>query len=399
MNPIFIKRFLKYNKSLVGFIGVSLLVVLFLLVIVVLKYLEMVKANNEVNEMRNKIVELQDPRKNKVAVIPGNLDLLKKDYEIYSDKNNKIRPYIGNPYHEALNAAARVMGWKDGDEVAKKFYATLSGSTESLYNSYKRFKINNGSRWDKAIEAFTTEAQKVSFEDIKGKGDDIFLPAIGLPRIVSPVQCQSALKDAEIGFNKFVLGKNISINQEAVEFSLMTPGFATEAQAADAMKNMEIVGDMVSRLVRDVPADRKLPYILSLERLRYDGKSQYREDNKIDVYKYNLKFVGTMDSLRNVCKAFNDAIKDRRVYIVRNLKLSVPLEKDDAAVVVGLAEEKVNRDKDGNVIEIKYRDDSHLAYNLRRDYGKVIVGKNPFFDIEMDIEYMVLRQNEYNPGR
>ena len=81
MDPILIKRFLKYNKSLVAVIGVTLLVVVFLLIIAVLKYLEMVSANEEIKRMRDTISDLQDARKNKVAVIPGNLDLLKKDYQ------------------------------------------------------------------------------------------------------------------------------------------------------------------------------------------------------------------------------------------------------------------------------------------------------------------------------
>ena len=68
MNPILIKRFFKYNKSLVAVISVSLIVVLFMLVIVIFKYLEMVQANAEVTQMRNEINDLQDARKNKVAV-------------------------------------------------------------------------------------------------------------------------------------------------------------------------------------------------------------------------------------------------------------------------------------------------------------------------------------------
>ena len=147
MDPILIKRFVKYNKSLVAVIGATLLIVLFLLVIAVVKYLDMVEANNEVNKMRDNIRELQDPRKNKVAVIEGNRDLVKKDYDTYLRKNAEIRPFIGHPYRKALDAMAKVMNWKNGEQVCKEFYDFYAqNNRERVIDRYKRFKmsLNNG---------------------------------------------------------------------------------------------------------------------------------------------------------------------------------------------------------------------------------------------------------------
>ena len=411
MDPILIKRFVKYNKSLVAVIGATLLIVLFLLVIAVVKYLDMVEANNEVNKMRDNIRELQDPRKNKVAVIEGNRDLVKKDYDTYLRKNAEIRPFIGHPYRKALDAMAKVMNWKNGEQVCKEFYDFYAqNNRERVIDRYKRFKmsLNNGGPkndlprgiWDKAIAAFAKEAQKVSFEPItlNGNVDDIFLQAIGFPREMegrSVAHCQDIVKDVELKLNKYVLDKNVEIARDAAEFSLLTPGMANSAKIAESMQNMEIVGDLITRMLKFVPADRAKRYMKSVDIVKYNGVSDYPEDNKIKVYKYNIKFTGTMEALRKVIGELNSAIKDSRVYVLRNLKLSVPLQDDQAAVVIGLVEAPVLLDKDGKKIEIKFRDDSDKPYNERRDYGKILIGSNPFFEISMDLDYMILQQYDY----
>ena len=399
---VFIKRFLKYNKSLVAVIGVSLVLVLFLLVIAVAKYLDMVQANNEVNKMRDTIVELQDPFKNKVAVIPGNLDLLKKDYDIYKAKNTELRPYLGHPYRKALDAMARVMKFKSGDEFVRDFYAFLEKGrelNEGVYVRYKRYAMEHSTVWNQAIQTFLKEAQKVSFEKITSANvDDIFMQAIGLPRDMygrSQEQCADIIKNIEIQLNKHVLDKNIDINKEAVSFSLTTPGLSNSTQIADSMQNMEIVGDMISRIVKDAPKDRNIQYIRVLDSVQFLGKSPYRDDQKIIVYKYKLKMSVTMDALRGIIQNLNMSLKDNRVYVLRDLKMKMQPTEDQAAVVVGLVEAPVLRDKDGKVIEIKYRDESDLPYHKRRDYGKIMIGSNKFFDVEMELDYMILKMYEY----
>lgn len=407
MDPILIKRFLKYNKSLVAVIGVTLLVVLFLLVIAILKYLEMIAANNEVNKMRDTINELQDPQRNKVAVIAGNLDRLKEDYKVYDVKNAVIRPYFGNPYGKALDAMAKKLGWKNGDEIAKRFYDFYAAANEHLYDRYKRFQMihntadpKNGitrGMWDRAMAEFVKEAQKVSFEKIvlNDNADDIFLQAIGMPREMAIRAAQDLLKKMDIRFNTFVLDKNVDIGQYAADFALSVPTLNTPDKIAESMMNMEIMGDMISRLVKYVPADRNKRYLKSIDVVKYNGCSEYNEDRRIKVYKYQIKFTGTMEALRKVIGEYNRAIADSRVYVLRNLKLSVPLKDDPAAVVIGLVEAPVLLDKDGKKIEIKFRDESNLAYNLRRDYGKVLIGNNSFFEITMELDYMILKQREF----
>ena len=400
MNPMFIKRFLKYNKSLVAVIGVSLIIVLFMLVIVIFKYLEMVQANTEVTQMRNVINDLQDARKNKVAVIEGNLGRLKKDYQIYSEKNELIRPYFGHPYNNALDAMAKEMKWKNGDEVAKKFYDYLNVDTnEDLNNRYKRFKREHNSAnraWDRAIAAFMKEAQKVSFEVIDiDNVDDIFLQSIGLPReMVGRDYAARAevINKNETKLRTYVLTKNIEIDEPAQDFSLRKIGMSN---FAESMLNMEIVGDLVPRLIKSAPNDRKIRYIKSINNFKYLGKSEYPEDNNIIVHKYSVTFTGTMDALRNVIRDLNSAIFDNRVYVLRNLKLNAPEKDSEAALVLGITKAEVLKDDKGNVIEIKMKKEDHLPYNQRRDYGKTLIGNNPFFSITMDLDYMILKQHEY----
>lgn len=400
MNPILIKRFLKYNKSLVAVISVSLIVVLFMLVIVIFKYLEMVQANAEVTQMRNVINDLQDARKNKVAVIEGNLGRLKEDYQVYSEKNELIRPYFGHPYNNALDAMAKEMKWKNGDDVAKKFYDYLNVDTnEDLNNRYKRFKreYNSANRaWDRAIAAFMKEAQKVSFEVIDiDNVNDIFLQSIGLPReMVGRDYAARAevINKNETKLRTYVLTKNIEIDEPAQDFSLRKIGMNN---FAEAMQNMEIVGDLVPRLIKSAPNDRKIRYIKSINNFQYLGKSEYPEDNNIIVHKYSVTFTGTMDALRNVIRDLNSAILDNRVYVLRNLKLNAPEKDSEAALVLGITNAEVLKDDKGNVIEIKMKKEDHLPYNQRRDYGKTLIGNNPFFSITMDLDYMILKQHEY----
>lgn len=403
MNPILVKRFLKYNKSLVAVIGVSLLIVLFLLFIAIFKYLEMVQANAEVNEMRDTIRDLQDARKNKVAVIEGNLGRLKQDYLVYAEKNALIRPYIGHPYNKALDAMAAAMKWKNGDEVAKRFYDFLNAdSRESLNDRYKRFKMDYnraGNAWNNAIDVFKKEAQKVSFEPIDSDNvDDIFLQAIGLPREMTGRDYSDRIKvldKNETRLTTFVLGKNIEVDEAAKDFALRKAGMNNSNQIAESMQNMEIVGDLVTRLLKGAPADRNIRYIRAINAFSYNGKTEYSEDNRITVYKYSITFTGTMSALRNVIRNLNSAIIDSRVYVLRNLKLNAPEKDSETALVLGIVQADVLKDDKGNVIEIKLKDESDKAYHERRDYGKTLIGNNPFFEITMDLDYMVLKQHEY----
>ena len=415
MNPMFIKRFLKYNKSLVAVIGVSLIIVLFMLVIVIFKYLEMVQANTEVTQMRNVIKDLQDARKNKVAVIEGNFGRLKEDYQVYSEKNELIRPYFGHPYNNALDAMAKEMKWKNGDDVAKKFYDYLNVDTnEDLNNRYKRFKREHNSAnraWDRAIAAFMKEAQKVSFEVIDADNvDDIFLQSIGLPReMVGRDYAARAevLSKNEIKLRTYVLTKKIEIEEAAQDFSLRQVGMN---KFADAMQNMEIVGDLVPRLIKSAPAveenkgaenngeeknNKVVEYIKSINTFNYLGKSEYPEDNNVIVHKYRISFTGTMEALRNVIRDLNSAIFDNRVYVLRNLKLNVPEKDSEIALVLGITKVEAEKDEQGVVREVKMKSEDHLPYNKRRDYGKTLIGNNPFFNITMDLDYMILKQHEY----
>ena len=330
--------------------------------------------------------------------------MLKKDYEIYKKKNDELRPYIGHPYDKAINAMAKALGLKSGMELTAQFYNFINelksqGGNEHVSVSFKRFKMKyNTELWNKAIDIFAEEANKIAFEDINsGNVDDIFLQALGFPREMSGrgiPYCQKLIEDMEIKLNKYVLSKNVDVNQDAVHFSLNTPGLSTSAQVAESMQNMEIVSDLISRIIESVPAERKEPYLKAFERVAYNGKSALQDDGNAEVFKYNIKVSGTMPALRNIFQSLNDAIHSGRLYIVRNLKLNVPLESDGAAVVVGFTEAPAEY-VDGKKIEIKFKDDSHLAPHLRRNYGKVFIGANPFFNIEMDIEYIVLKQHEF----
>ncbi len=403
MNTVLLKRFLKYNRTLVAVIGASLLFILFMLVVSVIEYLKMVEANTQVDNLRNKISELQDPMRNEVAVIAGNLDRLKEDYQVYREKNAVLRPYIGQPYRHALDKMAQSIGLANGDVLVKQIYDFLNENRDELLNNrFTRFTMEQerkGVKWAKAMEIFKEEAQKVSFEKINDSNiNDIFMQAIGLRRTMfgrSVDHCQNILKETQINLNKFVMDRNVDINQGAADFALFTPGIDTPDKIAESMENMEIVGDMIRRIIANVPADRNVKYLRCLDAVQYRGKTAYREDSKIEVYKYTIKFVGTMQALREIVTSLNNSVNDSRIYVVRNIEMSIPLKDDPAAVVIGLTEAPVMLDKDGKKIEIIFKDDSHLSYEKRRDYGKVLVGKEPFFEAALDLEYMILKQYDY----
>ena len=222
---------------------------------------------------------------------------------------------------------------------------------------------------------FMKEAQKVSFEVIDiDNVDDIFLQSIGLPReMVGRDYAARAevINKNETKLRTYVLTKNIEIDEPAQDFSLRKIGMNN---FAEAMQNMEIVGDLVPRLIKSAPNDRKIRYIKSINNFQYLGKSEYPEDNNIIVHKYSVTFTGTMDALRNVIRDLNSAILDNRVYVLRNLKLNAPEKDSETALVLGITKAEVLKDDKGNVIEIKMKKEDHLPYNQRRDYGKTLIG-------------------------
>lgn len=403
MDKLVIKRFIKYNKLLVAVVGLSLLLVLFLLVISVLEFIAMDEARTKVEVMRQKIMTIQSQSP---AVVHDNLENLKKDYDFYLKLNAKIRPYIGHPYRKAVDEFGKALGFENGDKLVDDFYQYKDKRlavnqyyriSDILISYRNEFRSRNKDMdvWANAMKVFIAEAQKVSPEKITAENQDqIFLQAVGF--------------NSEIGSNDiFAVNKDTWVADFTAKGISAAGAFDSllTSSSEDAVFNYEVISDMLSRIIKKAPIEKAAKsstdtatagaaqsrYIQSLDKIEFVGKYAYQHNPNITVYKYRIKMRASMPALRNIIFAFNEAIADSRIYVLRDLKLYQPLELDPAARLLGKSVEKSESNTTATEETVIKKDDSHKAVHLRRGYGDVLAGGDIFFNVDMEYDYMVLK--------
>ena len=221
------------------------------------------------------------------------------------------------------------------------------------------------SSWEEAMVKFREEAQKNTEEVITDSNfEDIFLASIGVPREMS----ESDLEFFKSKMQKRVVemfkdNKNAPMDVKWINFheqlaidplrtnedfqdnfdrdqnkdnaegrterrSSSTPsggisdgGSTTDDKegptAADEVRHWEIICDLSRRICQ--------AKLKNLERLAFAdllGRKIDDENKKCRFYTYTLTVSGTEQSVRNFMNLLNEAYKDHRVYVIRNMSLA-----------------------------------------------------------------------------
>lgn len=354
-------RFIKKNLFLVGVMGLSALGIVVLLVLSVTQYMEMSKYISKTEEMREKNEKLMRLR---TPAVPENIELVQLDIVGYAAKAEELKNYFGQPLYPALKKFCNKLGVAPEKlrENFKAFWEKEKESQGPREQTYRRYRVACGvvrdgdkklwevDSWNEAMEMFVEEAQKSTMEKIDERNsEEIFLSALGLPRNLgkSALRLDAFSRDMQAKVVDLLTEKNdismlgvyfnqreipqIKSNKDFVDQSdsrkstaeNTTGGGSTssaadgaqsgekkEAEPSDMIRNWEIISDLAQRMVK--------AKIDSVEELSYKDLTG-REENGCYFYTYSLSVVGSEKELRNFINLLNNAYKDNRVYVVRNV--------------------------------------------------------------------------------
>ena len=410
MNKIFFKK----NILLIVILFVTVLASVYLLFMISSEYTKMQQYIEETAAMVDKVNKLNAQ---KPAPVEENFIYMKKDIDGYKEKINDLRTYLGRPYYDAAIAFVKELlaGSKNDageeltdDEKLERFklairsYWEANQSTVARDQVYISFKLKSkellgvdfkdyNARWEKGLEKFMNEAKKQSGEKMEENIQDVFMFTFGFRRTMS---FQVGKYENFAKLQRYRLIDYYSQNkvafgtQGASTFGFPPDEKIDRTSIPQYVFCWEIVSDLAKRI-----ADAK---VLQLHEFTKRGVEPVSEGN-YKYYRFTFKVEGTLESIRNLANILYSAYDKRRVYVIRNITLSLiedtlktSLEQEDAAkipdVVTTTTNEHSNMPHGGALgmapnkptlaapIGVIPEKQENLPYYERKDYGKVIFG-------------------------
>ena len=450
-------NFIKKNMFLVGFLALSALGAVALLVVAVMLHAEMSGYIRQTEDMAKKVRDLRNQRP---PAVKENIEKVQKNSDGYGQAAAKLRLCFGQIFHPALTAFVKKLDLKlpegetDQVEYLQKLFRNFWEETkkshprERAYLSFRNMgpqkQYWSQDKWDEAMKVFREHAEEVTEEKIDERNiEDIFLSALGLERTVN----DQALLDVYMRFLRIsmvdLLNKNnvklvgVYFNNSNIGIAPLTDnrafndfsrrsgsgegdsrremqhsslagggesGAATNADRIPGiMRNWEIMSDLVRRI-----AESKVD---SLDKLNMDNLEGRRQDD-FTIFRYEIVVQGTPEAIRKLLNKLTDAYRDNRVYVVRNFSIQkledqaqdlMDMEEGLLTVSTGAAESSPDLgDGSGrNSAEESSRTASTeriaTAQNFFREkgvYGEVVTGRNPFCEADIVVDYVIYSAKE-----
>lgn len=400
-----ITKILKKNIVLIVILAVTVLASCYLLFMINSEYTKMQEYIEQTTAMVDKVNKLNSQ---KPAPVDENFARMKNDIDGYKENVRIIRNRIGHPYYDAAIAFAKELlnGYKNdiGEELtdeqklehfklAIRNYWEANQSIVARDQIYISFKLKSkellgvdfedyNARWERGLEKFANEAKKQSNEKLEENIQDIFMFTFGFRRTMS-FQTEKYENFAKLRRYRLI----DYFSQHKVAFAAQGAssfGFPTDEKIdRNSIPQYVFCWEMVSDLARRI-ADAKL---LQLHEFTKRGVEPVSEGN-YKFYRFTFKVEGTLESVRDLVNILYGAYENRRIYIIRNISLTLiddtlkkSLEQEDAAKIPEVVAtvttelgapvgEPINPIP---VISVPEKKENVPYYELK-DYGKIIFG-------------------------
>ena len=381
-------RFVKDNLVLFIVMGCTVIGALVLLTFAVMGHSQMFRYHAEVKELERQIEELNT---RKPVPVKGNIAPITARTEYFRSKTAELLPHFGQIKGKALDAFVKELG-VDKQKFLETFRAAWEADEDrknvgGRFNFYQRFSLGRSGehnwaadlklsqdacekRWEKAMQAFCKEYQKLTVEEINSSNrQDILLSVLGVPRNFDgdPERCTNEFmvpliqrmqeicakppmtaeeiaaqtaaakkkvkSDDEADFEEDVFQDKVELPGEAGFFGFNLKIKPKESDLADITKQGEVIGDLVNRI-----ATAKVSALNSFViRNKYAGEKVGR----YVIYHYTFSVSGDIARVRRLVKDLNDAARENRMYIVRSVFLYA--DKDGAAEIMQIRKEEQQR--------------------------------------------------------
>ena len=323
------------------------------------------------------------------------------------------------------------------EEYGKSEEAKLSLSTlnEFMARNMRFFPEGN---WNEAVAAFAQAAKSLTCEPVNNYTRvPMLLTALGLPRRTGDDlrAVQQHVDEVVAAIVRNASERKIDLGSQALEFVGGTSGSTLPLKDyGTALFHWDVFGDIVTRL-GNAKAKMLEQVVLRTSAAEEEGargregnlnlEGSFEQIGNFRVYHYTVVFTGTMEAIRAALRAFDQANKDNRTYVVRCLCLYARENGAAAIMDQGSAgtlqtperdepreEPQVRRRsrrggrrnepppperevrKDDEVQRQIAEREAALPPHQRSDYGMIRIGGEPECRAYLDIDYVVLQPNQ-----
>ena len=345
-------RFVKNNIILVISIAATGVVALGLLIYGIIEWVRISGLMEETESLRGKISAIINA---KPAPVDENKPLIRQDTEFYAKLYQEIIPVFSSPMKEAGAVFLRTLyGLKPGADIAEarqKFLDTYNEHVKSDVGiveqrmAWEKLRLSF-KNWDAAVAAFCKTAEKHSSDpSLIFAKNDVVLEEMGIARRMN--EDSDEVQRFLINIRAYLrnrLGDRLA-TADNFGFDLGTP--YPKSDYPLIARHAGILCDLIGRI-----ADSK---IMTFNGIVIRGaqpgalNSSFSEEGGCQVAHYTFEVNGTLESIRDLAKRFDNAQRDKRFYIVRSVFLYGP--EAERGVIQSLVAPKVrdvNEDGDNN---------------------------------------------------
>ena len=375
---------IKKNIVLFVVLGVALLVSIVLGFFVFQVSVKMKKHQENLLIQKDKIKKLIEERP---SPLKGNLDAINLDIEQLQLKVQEVHQIFGRPYRSAIQAFAAALQvseyslyskWRLAYEKEKRA-ETAEQIFLKFIGEYDEQKI------DSAINAFKSTIEKRTVEDLNQANiNQLIMAGLGLPRTMSAEACKTYMSNMDLRLNNLLksqdvgLGRPVSVPEKTAIFNIYGDNMPLPEHIGLILKHYSLLEDLTYRLKAS-----GIKGINSLAKVTLEGT----ENRGFLTFSYKMRVLGSMDSIRDLINNFQDAYKDNRVYIVRDIALKKEVD-ETKSIVIGFKETSTvveSRTAHGEKSKKEKGDDS---------YGVAVIGSSADVFADIKVDYVIYVADE-----
>jgi hypothetical protein len=372
---------IKKNIVLFAVLGISLLVSIVLIFFVFQVSIKMTKHQENLLAQKNKIKKLIEERP---SPLKGNLDAINADYAQLQLKVQEIHQIFGKPYRSAIQAFAAALQvseytlyskWRQAYEKERRI-ETPEQIFLKFIREYDEQKI------DSAINAFKATIEKRTVEDLNQANiNQLIMEGLGLPRTMSAEACKTYMSNMDLRLNNLLKSKDVGIGlpinvpDKTLIFNIYGDDMPLPEHIGFILKHYSLLEDLAYRMKA-----AGIKGVNSLSKVTLEGT----ESRGFLTFTYKMQVVSSMDSIRALINGFQDACKDNRIYIVRDISLKKEIDETKSAdglkVTVPIVDRRV-----GQVDKSRKADES---------YGVAVIGSSNDVIADLRIDYVIYVADE-----
>ena len=338
-------RFVKKNKSFVLTLSVAGFVALVLLAFAIYEYVGVLIANDAANECRDKIERLI---RRKPSPVIKNIPLINKDMETYTEASDKLWVNFGHPYKLAADRfiveLLNISNDSEFNEKKKEFIDAYRRDVENNPNpgsAYDQFR-KQYPKWESATSEFIKLARDVSPDsNIDSYADRMALSALGIPYQMqgNADMMQTYMDNCRQKFAS-LMPKKIYTGANNFGLAPVVLGVYRPEDYPLLVKHLDIIGDIAKRIAKS-PVEGLNGFVVrngippvTNENNEFFQQS-FVQDGALIYSHYTFEVIGSLDSIRELAKLLEDAVSERRVYVIRSIyiyTLDADAKKADTAL-------------------------------------------------------------------